>query len=225
MRFSQRLLLVFVVALSVCQLHRADEAPKKKVSSEEALQRLVQGNRRFVADELATRPTFPDQRARLTRGQQPFAVVLTCSDSRVVPELVFNQQLGDLFVIRVAGNVTDPVVLGSIEYAVEHLHAPLIVVLGHQHCGAVEAALQGGALEGNIGELVKRVHVGTGLPKDKSAEDVAIKNNVAHHTKQLGTQSKVLKEFIGSNRVQVKGAVYSLESGSVEWLKAEGNKP
>ena len=84
-----------------------------------------------------------------------------------MPELIFNQQLGDVFVIRVAGNVTDPVVLGSIEYAVEHLHTPLVIVLGHTQCGAVKAAIDGGQIEGNLGELIKRVHVGENLPAEK----------------------------------------------------------
>ncbi len=100
------------------------------------------------------------RRALLAKGQHPHAVILSCADSRVAPELLFDQGLGDLFVLRVAGNISDPFVLGSIEYAVEHLHAPLIVVLGHESCGAVAAALTKVDFPGNLGTLIKEVHVG-----------------------------------------------------------------
>src|SRR5439155_1280302 len=114
------------------------EAP---VTGAQALERLKAGNTRFAADKSNPKNIGKDRRAVLAKGQHPFAVVLTCADSRVAPELVFDQGLGDLFVLRVAGNIADPFVLGSIEYAVEHLHTPLIVVLGHESCGAVAAAL------------------------------------------------------------------------------------
>src|SRR5438105_3479472 len=116
-----------------------------------ALDRLKDGNGRFAADKPAARKTDAKRRAELAAGQHPFAVVLTCADSRVAPELVFDAGLGELFVLRVAGNIADPAVVGSIEYAVEHLHTPLIVVLGHESCGAVAAALDGAKLPGDPG--------------------------------------------------------------------------
>src|SRR5205085_10520354 len=130
---------------------------------------LKEGNGRFAAGKLAVKDVGAQRRATLAKGQHPFAVVLACADSRVPPELVFDQGLGELFVLRVAGNLADPFVLGSIEYAVEHLHTPLIVVLGHENCGAVAAALTKAAFPGNLGTLVKEVHVGKNLPMERAA--------------------------------------------------------
>src|SRR5262249_7971690 len=131
-------------------------AQEKAPTAEEALQRLKQGNARFVADKLDQKKDIGGKRrGDLAKGQRPFAIILSCADSRVPPELVFDQGLGDLFVVRVAGNVTDPVVLGSIEYGVQVLKAPLIIVLGHESCGAVQAAIAGGELPGNIAQFVK----------------------------------------------------------------------
>src|SRR5262245_24451061 len=134
-----------------------------------ALAKLKEGNGRFVGGKAMTKGIDVKERAELVKGQQPFAIVLTCADSRVAPELVFDQGLGQLFVLRVAGNVCDPNILGSIEYGVEHLKSPLIVVMGHEKCGAVAAAIGGGELHGNLGKLIKEVHVGKDLPKDKAA--------------------------------------------------------
>src|SRR5262249_21918335 len=137
-----------------------------RVTSAQALERLKAGNDRFSDDKTGERKIGKDRREELAKGQHPFAVILTCADSRVAPELVFDTGLGDLFVLRVAGNVTDPAVIGSIEYAVEHLHAPLIVVMGHEACGAVKAALGGQPLPGDLGTLIKMVRAGRDLPKD-----------------------------------------------------------
>src|SRR5207248_7711581 len=150
----------------------------------------------------------------LAKGQHPFAVVLTCADSRVAPELVFDQGLGDLFVLRVAGNITDPFTLGSIEYAVEHVHTPLIVVLGHENCGAVAAALTKVEFPGNLGTLIKEVHVGKDLPMERSAAlPVAVKNNVLFHAAQLTKRSGLLKEEAAHKKVSIVGGVYRLASG------------
>src|SRR5439155_16101250 len=146
-------LLAFVVSLTL-------QAQETRPSPAAAWQKLKEGNARFVSDRLAARQIGEERRARLAKGQQPFAVVLSCADSRVVPELLFDQGLGDVFVVRVAGNIADKAMLGSIEYAVEHLHVPLVVVLGHESCGAVQAALDGKPLPGNLGWLVKQVYTG-----------------------------------------------------------------
>lgn len=183
-----------------------------------ALARLKAGNDRYVTGKCAARDLGAEQRAKLAKGQAPFAIVLACADSRVAPELVFDQGLGDLFVLRVAGNVSEKAVLGSIEYAVEHLHSPLIVVIGHESCGAVKAALDGGHLDGNLGWLIERVHVGKDKPKDMPA---AVKANVQFQAKQLEEQSKIIKEFVHGKRVQIVAGVYSLTTGKVEWLDAE----
>lgn len=222
----------FGLSLSADKLRQPGEPSSRTAratgrTAADALTRLREGNARFVVDDLATRATYPDQRRQLAKGQEPLAVVLACADSRVVPELIFNQELGELFVIRVAGNVTDPVVIGSIEYAVEHLHCPLVVVLGHQQRGAVKAAVAGEDGEGNLGELVKRVYVGpdraTLLQEVKGVEEaveVGVRLNVRHHLHELTVKSDVLKKLAAEDGVRIEGAVYSLETGRVEWLKA-----
>jgi carbonic anhydrase len=200
----------------------ADEPKTEKVAVEVALKRLQDGNARFVSDQLPPRDPYQVQRAKTAGGQHPFAVILTCADSRVAPELIFNQQLGDIFVVRVAGNVSTPEMLGSMEFAVEHFGSALIVVLGHTSCGAVKAALSGDKLEGNLGALIKRVDVGKDLPPDKAAAlDPAIKNNVLHQAQLLTKDSSVLKEFAATQRIRIVGGVYSLQSGKVEWLETQ----
>ncbi|MEK7804022.1 MAG: carbonic anhydrase, partial [Deltaproteobacteria bacterium] len=109
------------------------------ISADEALKKLIDGNNRFVQSAQAQKDIGNNRRTELTKGQHPFAVILSCSDSRVPPEHIFDQGLGDIFVVRVAGNVADSIELGSVEYAAEHLGVPLILVLGHQSCGAVKA--------------------------------------------------------------------------------------
>ena len=231
MRTMCRTLLCLVALNSGLLLHgyqpKPGERPKPKgPTADEALKRLVDGNRRFVADQTAPRATYQDQRAKTAGEQHPFAIILTCADSRVAPELVFNQQLGELFTLRVAGNVTDPPLLASIEYATEQLHPPLIVVMGHSNCGAVQAKIAGGKLEGNLGELLKRVHIGDKLPADKKAAmDAGVEANVRYHANEIAKQSKTLRDFITAGRVKVAAAVYSLETGEVTWLKlTEGKK-
>jgi carbonic anhydrase len=190
-------------------------------TAEGALKLLKDGNARFVADKLAKRDTGAKRRAELAKGQKPYAIVLACADSRVAPELIFDQGLGELFVLRVAGNVTDPAILGSIEYAAENLKSPLVVVLGHESCGAVAAALPGTELPGNLGKLIKEVHVGKDLPKDKTAAVAAgVKTNALYQMGQLTQQSTVLKEFAASKRIRIVAGVYSLSTGEVSWLDA-----
>ena len=171
---------------------------------------------------MTARDIGADRRAVLAKGQYPFAVVLACADSRVAPELIFDQGLGDLFVVRVAGNLTDPFILGSIEYAVEHLHTPLIVILGHEKCGAVDAALSKKEFPGNLGKLIKDIHVGKDLPKEAAeALPVAIKNNVVFHAGQLTQRSPLLKEEVAQKKVKIVGGVYRLGSGKVEWVEGK----
>jgi carbonic anhydrase len=189
------------------------------ITSEQALQRLKDGNDHYATDKVEPKDTGHQRRADLVKGQHPFAVVVTCADSRVPPELIFNQGLGDIFVIRVAGNIADPFTLGSVEYAVEHLHAPLVVILGHDHCGAVGAAMGTEKPTGNLGALLHEVHVGdvASMPKE-TAEPAAVKNNVIHQTEQVTAQSDVLKETVKEKKVQIAPAIYHLDTGKVEWL-------
>lgn len=195
---------------------------KSEITAVQALERLKKGNEKFVADPSSPAKLSVERRQEVAKGQNPFAIVLTCADSRVTPEYIFNQGLGDIFVLRVAGNVVDPFELGSMEYAVEHLHVPLIVILGHTKCGAVEAALGENKPAGNLGKLIDQVHVGKDLPPDKPAAlDAAIANNVRYQAESLTKRSDVLKEFVEHKRLRIVTGVYSLESGKVEWLEGK----
>ena len=177
---------------------------------ENALQALKAGNERFVTGNLSNKDTYAEDRKRLCEGQHPFAVVLCCSDSRVVPEIIFDQKLGDLFVIRNAGNIVDEEVLGSIEYAVEHLGTPLVVVMGHAACGAVTATCQGGDLPGHILDLAKRI-------KPSINTNCCIDDNARHHARRMAQMIEE-DEIIHHVGAKVVAAFYDLQSGKVEWL-------
>ena len=183
-----------------------------------ALELLKEGNARYVKGRHESGQKPAQRRALLAKGQYPFAVILGCADSRTAPEILFDQNLGDLFVCRVAGNVTDPVVLGSIEYAAEHLKCPLIVVLGHTGCGAVKAAVGGGHAEGNIAALIEHVHAGSSLPADPGAKvDAGVVNNARYQKASLTQRSAVLRKLVAEGKVQVASGIYSLETGEVTW--------
>jgi carbonic anhydrase len=196
---------------------------------EDALSKLMDGNKRFMTGSLAQKDIGDSRRKELTAGQHPFAIVVTCSDSRVAPELIFDEGLGDIFVVRVAGNVLDPVALGSIEYAAEHLHAPLLVLMGHEKCGAVSAALEAkGEPEGNIGAIVKKILPAVKKAKAKggSKDDMlnnAIRENVVLSYKAVRDKSPVLKHMIEKGELKVIAGVYHLASGEVEQLPLEAS--
>jgi carbonic anhydrase len=210
------------------QLTAADppvEAPPKDAA--EAIERLKAGNARFAEGNTRHAHESADWRKHLVADQKPFATILGCADSRVPPELVFDQGFGDLFVIRVAGNVIAPDVLGSLAYALEHLRTPLVVVLGHQGCGAVTAALDALADPTRkelpaIESLLKLIDpalkkVDLKLPK---AERVAagVEANARWSVQQLVGLAAARKSLI--ENVRLMGAVYLLESGVVRWLDA-----
>ena len=192
-----------------------------------ALQRLQNGNERFANDKLAKKNLGTARRQELAQGQRPFAVVLACADSRVAPELIFDQGLGDLFVVRVAGNVTNSEIIGSIEYALAELKTPLVVVLGHEECGAVKAALSEEHLSGNLGKLIARIYVGREPAQDKDKANKlasAIRANVVHQVDELSRESPIIKDFAQSKRVAIQGGIYSLRTGKVQWLERSSAK-
>jgi carbonic anhydrase len=198
------------------------------VSADEALQRLMDGNKRFVESKM-TASSLCDLQARekLAKGQQPYAIILSCSDSRVPPEIVFDKALGEIFVVRVAGNVADPIVLGSIEYAAEHLGSPLIMVMGHERCGAVTATVTAkGKPEGNVGAIVKAI--GPSAKKAKkdckgktTAEVVecAVQINAKAVAADLTKNSKVLSHLQKEGKIKIVSATYDLDDGQVTILK------
>lgn len=197
----------------------------------DAVTKLMDGNKRFVAGTLPAKSSCDAKRKELTGGQHPSAIIVTCSDSRVPPELIFDSNLGELFVIRVAGNVIDPVTLGSIEYAAEHLHSPLLVLMGHEKCGAVTAAVEAtGHAEGNIGAIVNKIMPAVERAKKQggSKEEItsnAIRQNVFQSYYDLLNQSPELKHLIEKGDLKVVEAMYHLGTGEVELLKAPETAP
>jgi carbonic anhydrase len=183
------------------------------------LQALKSGNDRFVAGHPLHPNQDTDRRTDLSAGQHPFAIIVGCSDSRVPPEIVFDQGLGDLFVVRVAGNVVDDHALGSIEYAVEHLHVKLIVVLAHDKCGAVQAAVAGGDAPGHIQSIVDAIQPAVDKAKTEPGDvlDNAIDEN-ARNTADRITHDPALTHEIESGELDVEAARYKLDTGKVVFL-------
>ena len=179
-------------------------------SSDEALQILKAGNARFATDKSVLRNINAERRESLKNGQNPYAVIVSCSDSRVTPTTVFNAGLGELFDIRLAGNVVDDDALGSIEYAVEHLNTPLIVVMGHQSCGAVTATynevVKGEKVSGNMESFVKKI---TPSVNKNGTIDDAIHTNIDMVVKEI-SEDKGIKTLIDQGKVKVVGAYYDL---------------
>lgn len=189
------------------------------IDASEALARLLEGNGRYRADRAERPHSDSSRRLALTGGQAPFAVVLACADSRVVPELIFDQGIGDLFVIRLAGNVADRAVRGSIEYAVAHLDVKLVLVLGHQSCGAVTAAVAGAPTNCSIDELIDAiapaVQEARALPGD--VVDNAIRANARQVARALREHPDVLGPATRAG-LRVLPAYYRLDSGAVELI-------
>ena len=190
------------------------------IPPEVALKKLQDGNRRYVAAHLQHPHQTPVWRKGLTSGQHPFACVLTCADSRVPPEIIFDEGLGDLFVVRVAGNIVDDAVLGSLEYAVEHLGSTLILVMGHQSCGAVSAALGEGEPHTHIQSLVTAIRPAVELARKKEGDLLtnAIAANVRLAVQQLHDTGPLLSKAVEAHSLKIVGGVYQLSTGIVEIL-------
>lgn len=191
---------------------------KEQVKQNDQEKMLFTGNATYVEKSNS------DVKKELAKGQKPYAIVVACSDSRVSPEIIFNESLGKIFVVRTAGNVVDPITVGSIEYAVEHLKTPLIVVLGHQSCGAVKAAIEAkGHAEGNIGEIINKIlpavkKVKSSAKAGDNIENLVIKQNVKNVIDDIMAKSKIISEEKKHGKVQVIGAYYSIETGKVDKL-------
>ena len=201
------------------------------IPAKEALERLREGNRRFVSEvRNSDSQSNRTRRRELEDGQEPFAIILGCSDSRVPAEIVFDQGLGDLFVIRVAGNIVAPSQIGSVEFAAERFHTRLVVVLGHSQCGVIEATLE--QLQRptenqskNLHSIVDRVRpaveglLETALRNDPEALlHQAVRSNVRASANQLRHGSEIIEQLIHGNGLRVVGAEYSLETGIVEFI-------
>lgn len=215
-------LLVATLALTITSYANAG-----KVSADSAKKRLKGGNTAYVGGQRVAPPVGPNQRKALVGGQAPFVTVITCSDSRVSPELMFNLGLGEIFVIRVAGNVVDVDELGSFEYGVEHLGTNLLLIMGHTNCGAVTATVQGGAngTHGNIPGLLSLIVPGVKAAQaahpNVHGDDIipyAIEENVWNTISETLKRSEIVSDAVEAGTLKVEGAVYELETGKVKWL-------
>jgi carbonic anhydrase len=208
--------LAIIACSSIAALVLAAEHPVASVSADAALAKLKEGNLRFASSEVSQSKPTAARRAETAHGQQPFAIILGCADSRTTPELIFDQNLGDLFVIRTAGNLVDDHALGSIEYAVAHLGARLVVVLGHQRCGAVKAALESDHAPGHIESLVRDIQPAVKAAKGKPGD--ALSATVTENARQVAAQIKakaVLSDL--AKEVRIVSAVYDLDTGKIDW--------
>ncbi len=202
-------------------------APTKEAPPTTPLGRLEWGNLHYAKGKPTAPRRDPSTRQQLaTEGQKPFAIVVTCSDSRVPPEIVLDQGLGDLFVVRSAGNVVDEVGIASIEYAVEHLGASLLVVIGHSECGAVKAAVQGGEVKGHLPALlrhlepaVKAVKLRTPYLKDEVLVERVVQENVRQTLLALWERSEVVRSSAEGGKLAFAGGVYDLFTGTIEWVE------
>jgi carbonic anhydrase len=218
MRRRSVLFRIIVLSLVVLAGSRAwcDDPPGSVVSPDVALARLKAGNARFVGERVSKGKPNAARRAETAQSQHPFAVIVGCADSRTAPEIVFDQNIGDLFVVRTAGNLVDDHGLGSIEYAVDHLGARLIVVLGHQRCGAVSAAIQSAAAPGHVHSLVRDIQPAVEAAKAEPGDRLAntVKANARLMAEKIGKEAELGEH---KSKVRIVTGYYDLDTGAVEW--------
>lgn len=205
---------ILYVALAVCSFASQIDA---LLPPDQALQRLIEGNTRYTKDQFVSPDRTQERRSELVSTQTPFAVIVGCSDSRVTPEIIFDQGIGDLFVVRVAGNVVAPVELDSVEYAVGVLGASFVLVLGHENCGAVKAVLNDQTKD--IEALANLIE--PAIAKAKDAPGDPLENAVKANAKSVADYLKsttLLRKKIQGGTVQVKAGYYNLKSGKVDIL-------
>lgn len=190
------------------------------LSWQDALARLKEGNAKYVAEKQTNPNNTLDRKASRKGFQDPFAIILGCADSRVVPELVFDQGISDIFTVRVAGNIANTASLGSIEYAVAHLGVNLVVVLGHESCGAVTAAVQGGDNGYNLNHLVADIVPAVAASETPDVNSV-VKKNAELNAETIITRSPIIQQAIKERGVKIIPAYYHLSDGRVEYLDAE----
>lgn len=212
----------FIVTVSLYTfaiIARASDQPETaSVTPDAALAKLNEGNKRFADSKVSASKPTAARRTETAQTQHPFAIVVGCADSRTSPEIVFDQNLGDLFVVRTAGNLVDDYALGSIEYAVAHLGARLIVVLGHERCGAVKAALESESAPGHVSALVRDIQPAVKAVKSKQGD--ALANTV--HENAVEVAEKIRKNVeLGdlASKIRVVSGYYDLDTGKVDWDK------
>jgi carbonic anhydrase len=183
----------------------------------EIIDRLEEGNKRFVEDKLNGRIENAQKREELIKGQSPYAIILSCADSRVIPELIFDADLGELFIVRVAGNIANTSSIASIEYAVAHLNSKVIIVLGHENCGAVTAAIEGGDNGYNLNHLL--THIMPAKERVKSGDmGEIIRENAQNAASQLQLRSQIISDALKSGQIKILVGYYHLSTGAVEFI-------
>ncbi|MEO9868857.1 carbonic anhydrase [Ekhidna sp.] len=187
------------------------------MTQEQIIERLRKGNESFSNNKLAHELQNQDRRSVLVSGQAPWAIILSCADSRVVPELAFDTGLGELFVLRVAGNIANTDTIASIEYAVAHLDTQVIVVLGHESCGAVGAALSGGDNGYNLNHLLAQIEPAKAQAENSDVNTV-VKKNAELSANDLYDRSKILRNSVEAGNLKIVSAFYNLGSGKVDFL-------
>jgi carbonic anhydrase len=212
-------LAAMVMAISIAALKALAAPGAPSVDGAQALQRLLDGNQRYAAGQVGRPNQSTQRRTEVAGGQHPFAAVLGCSDSRVPPELVFDAGLGDLFVVRLAGNVADPVAIESLDYSVKHLGVRLILILGHEKCGAITAAVAGHEEPGDVGPMLAELRPAVAATKAMAGDPVAnaARANVELTVAKLAN-SKPLRAMVESGELKIVGGIYHLASGKVEML-------
>jgi len=188
------------------------------MTAQESLDRLKKGNDRFVKDHLDGKLQDSSRRESLVGEQEPYAIILGCADSRVVPEFAFDAGLGELFTVRVAGNVANSSSIASIEYAVAHCGSKLIVVLGHQSCGAVTAAVAGGDNGYNLNHLLGHITPAMVASREGASIDDVVKKNAKLTVTELKNRSLIIKKSVDSGEVKIISAYYNLDTGKVDFL-------
>lgn len=186
------------------------------LSATKALERLKNGNENFIKDCESVKVTSV-MRESMVSGQSPFAIILSCADSRVLPESIFDTNGGEIFVCRVAGNVANTSTIASIEYAVAHLKTKLIVVLGHEGCGAVGAALLGGDNGYNLNHLISHITPALAKSESKEINDI-VRLNAQINAEELMNRSKIISNAVNNQDVQIHSAFYNIASGKVDFL-------
>jgi carbonic anhydrase len=220
MKKRATLVITLLFLLSYQTSAMASGSGGHSVSGKDAHKMMMEGNKRFMNDKAGHKNQDDSRRKEVKGSQHPFAVVLCCSDSRVPPEIIFDQGIGDLFVIRLAGNIVDDAALGSIEYAIEHLGTRYIMVLGHESCGAVKATVDGGEAPGHIGSITSAIKPAIDAVRGKTADlpEVGMRMNVTMNAQKLKTSDPFLKPLVDSGELMIVGARYDLDEGKVEIL-------
>ncbi len=229
---TQLVLSLFVLPLSFSPTLRAEEKDTPTVSPDDAVKMLKAGNERYVAGKLEHPNVSADRRGETAKGgQKPYVTILSCADSRVPLEFLFDAGIGDLFVIRVAGNVADTDEIGTIEYGVGHLKTPVLLVLGHTKCGAVTAVVQGADVHGCIPELVDNIKPAVDTARKQSPKattdelvNEAIRANVWQSIEDTVKRSAEVRELINEKKLRVIGGIYDIESGRINWLGQHPNE-